>query len=172
MERRFDRPRAERALRAAIFAIFPYPRRLRAIRGPLRLHQKSGLSRLLRKTGVLQRISPMLASMEALAPPLEARERVPERTPAQGTKRGTVGMLLGCVQREFFPGVNAATARVLAAEGFEVVAPASQGCCGALSVHNGREAEAQRFARALIDTFERAGVDTIVVNACRAVAPR
>jgi glycolate oxidase iron-sulfur subunit len=164
VERRFDRPRSERALRAAIFAIFPYPRRLRAMRGPLRLHQKSGLSRLLRRTGVLDRISPTLASMEALAPPLEAREQVPERTPAHGTKRGTVGMLLGCVQREFFPGVNAATARVLAAEGFEVLAPASQGCCGALSVHNGREEEAQRFARSLIDTFDSAGVEHVVVN--------
>ncbi|ADU47360.1 glycolate oxidase subunit GlcF [Intrasporangium calvum] len=165
VERRHERPRREKALRAAIFAVFPYPKRLRALRGPLRLHQKTGLSRLLRRTGVLDRLSPTLASMEALAPPLENREPVPERTPAQGTKRGTVGMLLGCVQREFFPGVNAATARVLAAEGFEVLAPASQGCCGALSVHNGREDEAQRFARALIDTFERAGVDSIVVNA-------
>ena len=73
-------------------------------------------------------------------------------------------MLLGCVQREFFPGVNAATARVLAAEGFDVVAPASQGCCGALSAHSGREAEAQRFARALIDELDRAGVDFVVVN--------
>jgi glycolate oxidase iron-sulfur subunit len=77
-------------------------------------------------------------------------------------------MLLGCVQREFFPGVNAATARVLAAEGFEVLAPRSQGCCGALSMHNGREGEAQSFARALIDEFARAnggaGVDHVVVN--------
>jgi glycolate dehydrogenase iron-sulfur subunit len=89
---------------------------------------------------------------------------VPERTPAQGERRGTVGMLLGCVQREFFPGVNAATARVLAAEGFDVIAPAAQGCCGALSAHNGRETEAQGFARALIDEFDRARVDTVVAN--------
>jgi glycolate oxidase iron-sulfur subunit len=74
-------------------------------------------------------------------------------------------MLLGCIQREFFPGTNAATARVLSAEGFEVVAPARQGCCGALSAHNGREAEAQSFARGLIDTFDAAGVEWVVVNA-------
>jgi glycolate oxidase iron-sulfur subunit len=73
-------------------------------------------------------------------------------------------MLTGCVQREFFPGVNAATARVLAAEGCEVIAPAGQGCCGALSTHTGREEEGQRFARALIDTFAEAGVDYVVVN--------
>ncbi|NUR79124.1 MAG: 4Fe-4S dicluster domain-containing protein [Dermatophilaceae bacterium] len=165
VERRYERPKRDRALRSVIFALFPYPRRLRALRGPLRLHQRSGLSALLRRTGVLDRISPTLASMEALAPPLERAERVPERTPAVGAKRGTVGMLLGCVQREFFPGVNAATARVLSAEGFDVLAPASQGCCGALSAHNGREAEAQRFARGLVDTFEGAGVDHVVVNA-------
>jgi glycolate oxidase iron-sulfur subunit len=74
-------------------------------------------------------------------------------------------MLTGCVQRVFFPGVNAATARVLAADGCEVVAPATQGCCGALSLHAGREAEAQGFARAAIETFEAAGVDQVVVNA-------
>ena len=164
VERRFERPRAERALRSAIFALFPYPRRLRLMRGPLRLHQKSGLSGLLRRSGVLQRISPTMAAMEALAPTLGRAERVPERTAAKGQRRGTVGMLLGCVQREFFPGVNAATARVLAAEGFDVIAPRAQGCCGALSVHNGREGEAQRFARALIDRFELAGVDAVVVN--------
>jgi glycolate oxidase iron-sulfur subunit len=74
-------------------------------------------------------------------------------------------MLTGCVQGEFFPGVNAATARVLAAEGCDVIAPAEQGCCGALSEHNGRAEEAQRFARRLVDVFDAAGVDTVVVNA-------
>jgi glycolate oxidase iron-sulfur subunit len=164
VERRFDRPVADRALRNAIFALFPYPRRLRLMRGPLRLYQATGLSRLLRTSGVLQRISPTIAAMESIAPPLERSEPVPQRTPASGTRRGTVAMLLGCVQREFFPGVNAATARVLSAEGFDVVAPTSQGCCGALSAHNGREDEAQRFARALIDQLDRDVVDVIVVN--------
>jgi glycolate oxidase iron-sulfur subunit len=164
VERRHERSRADKALREGIFALFPYPKRLRAARGPLRLYQRTGLPRLLRRSGALDRISPTLAAMEGLAPPLEARESVPERTSARGTRRGVVGLLLGCVQREFFPGVNAATARVLSAEGFDVVAPRSQGCCGALSSHNGREPEAQRFGRALIETLEQAGVDAVVVN--------
>ena len=42
--------------------------------------------------------------------------------------------------------VNAATARVLAADGYEVVAP-PQGCCGALSMHAGRGDEGRAFAR-------------------------
>ncbi len=73
-------------------------------------------------------------------------------------------MLTGCVQQVFFPQVNLATARVLASEGCDVVIPASQGCCGALSLHDGRRSEAAAFARSLIETFEQAGVDAIVVN--------
>ncbi|HET6502457.1 MAG TPA: heterodisulfide reductase-related iron-sulfur binding cluster [Amycolatopsis sp.] len=165
VERRHDRSARDRWLRRAIFSVFPYPRRLHAMRWPLRAYQASGLSRLVRRNGMLRRLFPALAELEALAPPIERYQRVPERVPARGRKRGTVGMLLGCVQREFFPGVNSATARVLAAEGFEVVAPARQGCCGALSTHNGREEEAQAFARKLVDTFDAAGVDWVVVNA-------
>jgi glycolate dehydrogenase iron-sulfur subunit len=165
VERRHERGRGERLLRRAIFSVFPYPRRLHALRGPLRAYQASGLSGLVRRNRLLRRLFPGMTALEELAPPIRRFDRVPERVPARGTKRGTVGMLLGCVQREFFPGVNAATARVLAAEGFEVVAPAGQGCCGALSTHNGRETEAQSFARKLIDTFDAAGVDHVVVNA-------
>jgi glycolate oxidase iron-sulfur subunit len=73
-------------------------------------------------------------------------------------------MLTGCVQSVFFPRVNAATARVLAAEGCDVIIPREQGCCGALSMHSGREAEAKAFARRTIATFEQAGVDAVVVN--------
>ena len=83
----------------------------------------------------------------------------------RGRKRRRVGLLLGCVQREFFPQVNAATARVLAAEGCEVVAPEAQPCCGALLVHAGEEAAANELAKKTIDAFERANVDTIVTNA-------
>ena len=107
--------------------------------------------------------------MERLLPDPLDRARaagLPEVTPArgQGPPRRRVGMLTGCIQRAFFPHVNQATARVLAAEGCEVVAPARQRCCGALSMHSGREAEAQAYARAMIDTFEQAGVDAVVVN--------
>lgn len=165
VERRHERPRAEHLLRSAIFALFPHPGRLRALRGPLRVYQRLGLDRLVRRTGLLARLSPSLAAMESLTPTLSAPERLPERLPAVGARRAVVGLLTGCVQREFFPAVNAATARVLAAEGCEVIAPRRQGCCGALSAHTGRESEAQRYARALIDCFDEAGVDYVVVNA-------
>jgi glycolate oxidase iron-sulfur subunit len=69
------------------------------------------------------------------------------------------------VQREFFSQVNAATARVLAAEGCEVVAPQDQPCCGALLVHAGEQAAAVELAKRTIDAFERANVETVVTNA-------
>jgi glycolate oxidase iron-sulfur subunit len=165
VERNGDRPAEDQLLRRMIFALFPHKKRLRAMRGPLRAYQATGLQSLVRRSGLLSRISPRLAAMADLAPRLTTPEKVPERTPAVGQRRAVVGMLTGCVQGEFFPGVNAATARVLAAEGCDVIAPAKQGCCGALSEHNGRAEEAQRFARRLVDVFDAAGVDTVVVNA-------
>lgn len=164
VERRIERPAGERALRTLIFALFPHPARLRALRGPLRLAQRTGLLGLVQRTGLVGRVSPELAAMQSLAPDLGPRVSVPERTPAVGERRAVVGMLTGCVQREFFGDVNAATARVLAAEGCDVIAPRSQGCCGALSVHTGREEEGMAFARRLIDSFSEAGVDRVVVN--------
>src|SRR5688572_33085987 len=90
--------------------------------------------------------------------------RTPAVTPAVGTTRRRVGFLTGCVQRVFFSDVNAATVRVLAAEGCDVVAPRDQRCCGALSEHAGREPEALERARRLIDVFEETGVDVVVAN--------
>lgn len=162
VEQEHPRSLKEKALRELVFQLFPYKRRLRALRGPLRAYQKSGLERLVRRSGVLERISPSLAAMERLAPPLGASPRLPERVAARGGRRATVAMLTGCVQGEFFPGVNAATTRVLAMEGCDVLIPRHQGCCGALSMHSGRAEEARAFARRTIETFEAA--DVIVVN--------
>ncbi|GAA4416276.1 heterodisulfide reductase-related iron-sulfur binding cluster [Georgenia halophila] len=166
VERRGSQHRsvAGRALREAIFALFPRPDRLRLVRGPLSLYQRSGLSALVRRSGVLDKLSPTLATMEAIAPPMQRQVRIPELVRARSEKRMTVGLLLGCVQREFYPGVNAATVRVLNMEGCDVVTPQAQGCCGALSVHSGREEEGLRYARRLIDAFTDAGVERVVVN--------
>jgi glycolate oxidase iron-sulfur subunit len=161
------RPVRDRLARAAIFSLFPYPRRLRAMTAPLRLAQRTGLDRRLARSDLPARVSPVLGAALRLAPPgvsaAEARPQ-PVRVPALGTRRAVVGMLTGCVQSVFFPRVNAATARVLAAEGCDVIIPRGQGCCGALSLHSGREAEASAFARRTIAMFEQAGVDAVVVN--------
>jgi glycolate oxidase iron-sulfur subunit len=165
VERRYRRPWTDRAFRGVIYALFPHPRRVRAARGPLRLYQATHLREVLIRTGLLARLPQSLQAMEALAPRLGRFERIPSRTTAVGTRRRTVGLLTGCVQGAFFPDVNAATIRVLAAEGCDVVVPQRQSCCGALSAHGGREEQALDFARRVIEIFEAAQVDTIVVNA-------
>ncbi|MDP9795403.1 glycolate oxidase iron-sulfur subunit [Catenuloplanes nepalensis] len=160
------RPLADRLLRGLIFALFPRPGRLRLLRGPLTAYRAMGLERLMARDAPLGRLVPRLAMLARLAPERPerpTRERLPARTPAKGTTRARVGMLTGCVQREFFPGVNAATARVLAAEGVEVITPRRQGCCGALSLHTGRDREARRFARRTMKAFK--DVDVVVTNA-------
>jgi Fe-S oxidoreductase len=156
----------DRLTRAGIFALFPYPQRLRVATAPLRALQRTGADRLISRTGLLGRVSPAAEQALRLAPPAGAGlpGRLPERVAARGPRRAVVGMLTGCVQSVFYPRVNAATARVLAAEGCDVIIPRAQGCCGALSAHSGRAAEAVRFAQRTIETFEAAGVDAIVVN--------
>jgi glycolate oxidase iron-sulfur subunit len=159
----------DRAFRGMIFALMPYPARLRVLALPLVAYAKSGLQGLVRRSGLLRLLPPRLAQLDALLPPLsfaDLRRNVAPFTAAKsGTARARVGLVAGCVQRAFFPNVNAATVRVLSAEGCDVSVPEGQGCCGALSLHSGRLEEAKRFARALIDRFETAPVETIVINA-------
>lgn len=168
VERRHRRPVFERLFRRLMFATFPYPYRLRLLALPLWFSQASGLQRLARAAGLTRRLPTRLRVLEALSPPVTRQSfrssfSIPRRV--GGRSRMRVGMLLGCVQRVFFPGVNEATARVLAAEGCDVVVPADQGCCGALMVHAGQEADAVTLARRMIDAFDREDVDRIAINA-------
>lgn len=168
IERNYDRPPHERWLRQLIFSIFPYPKRLRLLLAPLIPYQTLGLQSLVRATGLLKQISPVLAAMESVLPRISAKsfqDTIPEFIPAQGKKRYRVGLILGCVQRLFFSEVNAATVRVLTANGCEVVVPKTQGCCAALPAHQGQEAQAQDLARQMIDSFAGTDVDFIIINA-------
>jgi glycolate oxidase iron-sulfur subunit len=165
MERRHPRSTAERLQRWMIFNTFPRVDRLRLLRPFLRAYQESGLQWLVRGSGLLKLLPRQLRAMEALMPRLGTHTSIPAVTPARGEKRKRVGLLLGCVQREFMPEINAATVRVLAAEGCEVIAPPDQPCCGALMVHAGEETPALDLARRVIDIFEHAQVDVVITNA-------
>ncbi|HEY0607801.1 MAG TPA: heterodisulfide reductase-related iron-sulfur binding cluster [Herpetosiphonaceae bacterium] len=168
IERNYRRSLPDKLFRRLLFALFPHPNRLRVLAVPLWIYQASGLRGLVQRSNVLNLLPARLKAMESLLPPISLaglRSKVPARIPAQGQRRRRVGLLLGCVQRVFFGDVNAATARVLAAEGCEVVAPPDQGCCGALMVHAGQEQDTLALARRMIETWERADVDTIVINA-------
>ena len=168
IERNQTRSLPDRLIRTLIFNLFPYPNRLRTFLPPLWLYQKSGLQQLVRNTGLLKKLTPRLAAMEAILPKITTfspHDNLPEVIPAQGEKRYRVGMILGCVQRLFFSPVNEATARVLTANGCEVVIPPTQGCCAALPAHQGQEAQAQALARQMIDSFIDEDLDAIIINA-------
>lgn len=165
VERHHPRSSSERSQRKMIFSLFPNVGKLRAMRPLLQFYQRSGLQSLVRSSGILKLFPRHMETMEALLPKLGDHHEVAEITPAQGQKRARVGVMLGCVQREFLSEINAATLRVLSAEGCEVIAPKQQGCCGALLIHAGEEAPALQLAKKMIDVFEHANVDVIITNA-------
>lgn len=94
----------------------------------------------------------------------EASRPVPEVTPHYGEKRGRVALLSGCVMGVLYGPVHHATARVLAANGVEVICPPEQGCCGALHGHQGKLEAAKELARNLIAAFERENFDALILN--------
>jgi glycolate oxidase iron-sulfur subunit len=162
IERNAPRPLRERLFRDAIFALFTHPGRLRAMAPMLALQQRLGVREKLSPR--LGRV-PELRALLQLAPPVKARAaitRLPEVTPARGPARGRVAFMQGCIQRVFFGDVNAATVRVLSAEGFDVHAPREPRCCGSLQLHAGVEDEASELAKAMIAAYEE--FETVVVN--------
>jgi glycolate oxidase iron-sulfur subunit len=143
------------------------PAMLRAAAAGLRLYQVSGLQRLARATGLTSVLPGTLPAWERLLPaipPRSERRRLPARIAAEGERRGRVALLEGCVQSVVFGAHNRATARVLALNGWEVVVPRGQGCCGALNAHGGDHAGALALARRTIDAFEDSGAEAVVVN--------
>ncbi len=167
VDRLYQYSPADRRFRDFILHSFTDLGRLRTMTSLLRFYQRSGLQKLVRASGILGLFG-RLGQMETLLPAIpdqRLRTDLPEIVPAKGERRGRAGLLTGCVQRFFFAQVNRATARVLSENGYEVVIPRDQECCGSLLVHEGEREQAKQMARKTIDIFERAGVDVIVVNA-------
>ncbi len=177
LERNVPRARADRLFRSALFALFPYRRRLRAAAVLGAAYQKLRSAGLVSRlpaglvsrlpAGLVSRLPARLRAAQALLPPVRLADAfavLPRRIPARGPVRRRVALLTGCVQDVFFHPVNAATARVLAAEGCEVLVPCGQSCCGALELHAGRETAAVARAKRTIATFERYDVDDVVVT--------
>lgn len=146
--------------------LFPYRARLRVAAIGLLAYRRSGLGTRVSRSGIWRRLPRALREMDALAPAVSLRSlanRIPNR-PARPV-RGRVVLLRGCVQSVFFPDVTAASVRVLNAEGFDVVVPPRQPCCGALALHEGRHSLAGRLGRRLVDTTSLEGIDAVIVNA-------
>lgn len=153
VEQHYERPWTERIWRAVVRDVFAYPARVRAALLPVRWAQRLGIWPLLRAVVPFAHMLPELRDGAAL----------PAVSPASNP-RGRVGFLTGCVARELFGDTNAATVRVLQRNGWTVVTPPAQRCCGALHAHAGDPEAARSFARWNIDTFP-GDLDAIVVNA-------
>jgi glycolate oxidase iron-sulfur subunit len=153
---------ARRLETLALRHLIPHRRRLRLL-----THLLSGLQR----TGLVRRAAPLLGGrlrgILSLLPGIPAarhRRPLPALTRAQGERRGRVAFFEGCLMRELFGPVNHATVRVLARNGFDVVVPPGQGCCGALHAHAGDDTFARRLGRHNLDAFQPGDVDAIVTN--------
>jgi glycolate dehydrogenase iron-sulfur subunit len=157
-------PETDHGTLRALLAVLPRPDRLGALARALRVYQRSGLQAAVRGLRLLAPFK-RLRTLEALLPlSAGAGAPLPEVTPARGKRRGRVGLLTGCVQRVFYPQVNAESARLLSAAGWEVLAPRAQGCCGALHLHAGRLDEFRDMARRLVVAFPP-DLDFVVANA-------
>jgi len=165
IEKTYRRPLADRAIRALLAAVLPYPARFRAA---LRL------AALGRPFASLFRSMPSLkplAAMLALAPaavPAASSVNAPATHAPSGARRGRVAILTGCAQSVLDPGINEATVRLLTRVGVEVVVPQGEGCCGALVHHMGREDDSLAAARRNVDAWTReiaaGGLDAIIVT--------
>jgi glycolate oxidase iron-sulfur subunit len=161
--------RSEKTVGRAILGnVFTRPALLDAAGLGLRLYQRSGLQAVVRKTGATRLLPARLREMEAMLGPAQGGVRrwaAPHVTPAQGPVRYRVGFIEGCIMPQLFGDTNAATVRVLAANGCVVYSPPRQGCCGALQMHTGDRPTAQELARRNIDAFDGLGLDAIIINA-------
>ncbi len=146
----------QNVFRKTLLEILPYPKRLRILLQTIRYYSGSNLQKFIRNKKLTNYLGPQISSMEELLPEIKEqsfKDNFQIFNPALGPKRGRVGLVLGCVQRCFDPGVNKATLSVLQENGFEVIIPPEQGCCGAVTHHQGYLEQTKILAKELIKSF-------------------
>lgn len=150
-EERVEPLRTRVLKRLALGTVVARPGVLAAAMWLLRFCGRIGLRRLVRP--LLARAAPKLAARERLLPDVPERERLPVRTAPSGSPRGTVALFVGCVAPHLRPGTSRAALEALAGNGWEVVIPKGQGCCGALHLHAGLPDLARGLARRNLRAF-------------------
>jgi len=153
---------ARRFERVVLRRVVPRPRLLHGLVSLLGMTQRVGLDRLARPL-----LPESLATAHSLLPVIpraRARRALPEFTAAVGERRGAVAVFEGCVMPELFGAANRATVQVLAANGFDVIVPRGQGCCGALQAHAGDLEFARTLLRRNADAFGEVRADAVIVN--------
>lgn len=136
-------------------------KKLQRSAGLLRNYQQSGVQRLMRRSGLLKVAG--LDEFEATLPPIPPQQRLAERYPARGERRGRIGLFTGCIGSLLEGEVHRAAITLLTRLGYEVHVPASQGCCGSLHQHNGELTTARAMAKRNIAAFK--GLDAVISTA-------
>ncbi len=161
VEETYTRPLPERLLRNVLAYTMPRPVlfRLSLIAAKI----GSPLAPIAKSFG-MNRIAALLSLVPKEMPAPE-RFGAPGTYPATGEKKGRVALLMGCVQSVLDPGINAATLRLLNRLGYEVVVSGEEACCGSLTHHMGKEADALGRAKRSIDQWTKANVDAVIITA-------
>ena len=165
IEKTYRRPFLDRLVRTVLAATLPYPSRFRLALKFAALGRP--FQKLFASIPALKPFASMLKLAPGKVPPASPGALAGVRA-AAGTRRGRVSILTGCAQPVLDPGINDATISLLNRLGVEVVVPAGEGCCGALTHHMGREEQALAFARNNVDAWTREiekGLDAIIITA-------
>ncbi len=129
----------------------------------LRGYQQSGVQTLLRGGGLLKALG--LDKHEAQLPVIPAPQKLAACTPAQGERRGRLGLFTGCIGSVLEGETHQAAITQLSRLGYEVHVPAAQGCCGSLHQHNGEPQKARELAQKNIAVFDALKLDAVVGTA-------
>lgn len=147
--------------------LFPYQNRLNTLGSLLKFYQKSGIQKVVQKTGVMNIMPKHLVEMEAIMPeikrPVRKKYKSQKVIKAKGESKNEVAFLTGCVMDVMFSDINESTINVLTRNGNDVVIPEHQTCCGALHVHAGDRDTGRKLAKQNIEAFTH--FDKVIVNA-------
>jgi glycolate oxidase iron-sulfur subunit len=146
--------------------MLPNPDLLETSMLPARLYQRLGIQWLVRHSKLLKLAPDWIDKAEGMMPELQRplRRILPEFSPATREKRGTVAFFLGCVMTLMYAEVSRQTVRVLNHQGFDVITPKTQKCCGAPHMTEGDRDTTRRLAAYNLDLFLQLDVDAIVTD--------
>ncbi len=146
--------------------LLPHQGRLVFLATLARFYQRLGLKSLVSGARVLRLLPGNVAMLHDTQPAIPRRIFGPSPNvhPAEGARRGRVALLSGCIMPLVYTEAMNATVRVLQRNGYDVVVPMGQGCCGALNAHAGVRDQAREMAKRNIDTFLAHEPDAIIVN--------
>ncbi|MBI3195294.1 MAG: (Fe-S)-binding protein [Ignavibacteriae bacterium] len=160
-------PYALRWFKSVFLGIFSSKRLTKLWARMLWMYQHSGLQEATEQSGILRLFSQQLHEKQSLLPTISDSffdESFPEIIKPNGEVRGRVAFLSGCIMNVAFAEIHRDAIEVLLKNGFEVVIPKAQVCCGSLHGHNGEIKQAKELARKNIEVFEQFGFDALIVD--------